>query len=138
MILNISLQAYFLRTVHIDPAGYSKLIVVTNEWHMDRTKALFNHVFSLPTTTSLISKFFKRKYHIEYVPVGSGIADENLLKVRREKETASLQTFEKSVKHEFNSLLTLHDWIFTQHKAYATSRHSNKVDSINPELLKTY
>lgn len=105
---------------------------------MDRTKALFNYVFSLPATQSWYSKFMKRKYNIEYVPVASGISDESLLKVRREKELASLQTFEKTIRHEFDSMLTFHDWIFTKHKAYATSRHSNKVDSIDPELLKTY
>lgn len=105
---------------------------------MDRTKALFNHVFNLPQTQSLYSRIMKRRYNIEYLPVASGISDEGLLKVRREKELASLQSFEKTIKHEFNSMLTFHDWIFTQHKAYATVRHSNKVDSIDPELLKTY
>lgn len=45
-------NAYFLRAVHTDPASIRKLVVITNDWHMDRTRAIFSYVFSLPRTVS--------------------------------------------------------------------------------------
>jgi uncharacterized SAM-binding protein YcdF (DUF218 family) len=41
-------NAYFLRTIHTDPAQLHSLTIVTNEFHMPRTKAIFEFVFSLP------------------------------------------------------------------------------------------
>ncbi len=57
---NISLDtignAYFLRVIHMEPARLNKLVVITNKWHMERTRAIFETVFSLP-------KFNKNVYH---------------------------------------------------------------------------
>ena len=41
-------NAFFLRTMHTDPAQIRKLRVITNNWHMPRTKAIFTKVFNLP------------------------------------------------------------------------------------------
>jgi hypothetical protein len=37
-------QAYFLRTMHVDPSNVKKLVIITNKWHMPRTKAIFQKV----------------------------------------------------------------------------------------------
>eukprot|EP01035_Chromulina_nebulosa_P019361 gene19361-25227_t len=34
-------NAFFTKYIHIDPLGYEKLHVITNDWHMDRTKDIF-------------------------------------------------------------------------------------------------
>lgn len=31
-------NAYWLRQIHIEPGGFTKLVIVTNDWHMPRTK----------------------------------------------------------------------------------------------------
>ena len=41
-------NAYFLRNTHINPGRFTRMIVVTNDWHMDRARAYFDAVFSLP------------------------------------------------------------------------------------------
>ena len=41
-------SAFFLRTMHTDPAQIRKIRVITNSWHMPRTKAMFTKVFNLP------------------------------------------------------------------------------------------
>ena len=45
-------NAYFLRAVHLDPAGFNQLLVITNNWHMPRTRAIFSHILSLPARSS--------------------------------------------------------------------------------------
>jgi hypothetical protein len=39
--------------MHMDPSGLRSLIVITNDWHMPRTEAIFRTVFSLPSTHCL-------------------------------------------------------------------------------------
>jgi hypothetical protein len=149
------MQAYFLRTVHLDPGRYTKLVVITNDWHMDRTQALFDHVLALPKTISSNSGCggysewitfcgfnHQPKLSVQYVSVASGISDSALLKVRQDKEFSSLQAFQDSTRHQFRSLLELHDWLFTQHSAYSSSRlvgrSAERTRVVDSELLKTY
>ena len=131
-------------------------MVITNDWHMPRTQALFDHVLALPATISTDNDcsggysewisccgFDRRpKVSVEYVRVASGISDTALLKVRQDKELDSLQAFQDSTKHQFHSLLELHDWLFTRHAAYSSSRlvglSAERVQIVDSELLKTY
>lgn len=41
-------NAYFARTSHTDVNGWRRLLVVTNAFHLERTKLIFDWVFSLP------------------------------------------------------------------------------------------
>lgn len=42
------IKAYWLRSIHMHPGKYRELYVITNDWHMPRTEAIFKTVFSLP------------------------------------------------------------------------------------------
>lgn len=42
------MQAYWLRSIHVHPGRYRDLYVITNDWHMPRTQAIFTTVFALP------------------------------------------------------------------------------------------
>ena len=37
-------NAYFLRTIHTDPVRWRRLLVITSEFHMNRTRAIFDWV----------------------------------------------------------------------------------------------
>eukprot|EP00392_Amoebophrya_sp_AT5.2_P017486 g17848.t1 len=52
-------NAYFLRVIHLEaltksltPRGRVRVVLFTSEFHMPRTKAIFEHVLGLPWTTS--------------------------------------------------------------------------------------
>jgi hypothetical protein len=36
----------------VEPAGYKHLYIITNNWHMPRTQAIFTTIFSLPATAT--------------------------------------------------------------------------------------
>jgi uncharacterized SAM-binding protein YcdF (DUF218 family) len=140
-------NAYFLRTLHMDPGKYSELYVVTNEWHMARTKAMFQHVFDLPletiTTTTTTSSNrcsamcpVRAPPKLHFIEVGSGL-DPALLKVRRAREQVSLAAFEAG-KHAYSDLEQLHTYMFTQHAAYATSRLTHARAPLDKDVLATY
>lgn len=148
---NISLlQAYFLRTIHTDPGKIKTLFIITNTWHMDRTTAIFNHVFGLPLQRSHQSlfPFFRQSttlsspsshgYTLQFRPVQEGL-EEPMLSVRSKREQSSLQTFLSSTRYEFQSMEEMHAWLFHKHNAYATSRFlDNANQDLNPDVLKTY
>ena len=37
-------NAYFLRTIHTDPVRWRRLLIITSEFHMNRTRAIFDWV----------------------------------------------------------------------------------------------
>ena len=68
-------NAYFLRSTHIDPGRFTRMVVVTNDWHMGRARAFFEAVFSLAyqgpdsieISLCLINKW-KPHFHLESLP----------------------------------------------------------------------
>ncbi len=62
-----------------------------------------------------------------------------MLKARREREKKSLQVFQTEVIGKWDTFQELHDWIYTEHDAYASKRLTNlKLKAVEEEVLKTY
>lgn len=148
---NLSLDtignAYFLRTIHIDPGNYKNLYIITNDWHMDRSRSIFQYVFSLPDPKrrSGVGSFFgldNNPYNLQFVSAASGINDVSVLEKRRARERSSLVSFERNTVGRFSSLKDLHSFIFADHNAYASTRVTQKdyhnAETVDPEVLATY
>jgi len=112
-------NAYFLRTVHIVPGRFTKMIVITNKWHMDRTRVMFNKVFGLPDVNGLWQ--VSNSVSIEYSEVDDGLSG-SALESRLKREKASVDAFVTHTQHHFSTMQQLHLWLFTKHSAYASSR----------------
>jgi len=66
-------NAYFTKVRILEPRGWTRLLLVTSAWHMDRAKLTFERILG-------------RGYAIEPVAVPDGLEGEALAQ-RREKET---------------------------------------------------
>jgi uncharacterized SAM-binding protein YcdF (DUF218 family) len=131
-------NAYFLRTVHIDQIDkIKKIVVITNKWHIDRVKAMFDYVFSLPEQHNLA--VHKKVYKLFYEAVADGLDDEVLL-ARRSREAESLKQFVTNTKLQFASMIALHGWMYSKHKAYSASRHKEPRNGsdVDAAVLKSY
>ena len=145
--------------IHTEPSDIRTLYIITNEWHMNRTKAIFNHVFSLQPavgatscnhpSSSSSSRVVKSPYTLRFNPVTATGLPESLLRLRKEREESSLRTFQESTRLEFQtSMMELHRWLFHKHGAYATSRllspspfasgTGNKSSSHKEDVMQTY
>lgn len=145
------------------PGTYRKMVVITNRWHMPRTQAIFERVFSLPlrsassmlghshhSVTSSFRGWFTwckesavfendNSLQLEFEPVGDGIEDAEVLKGRNAREKASLDSFVTKVSPQWHSFTQLHNWIFTKHQAYASERLvKSKTVEMDPAVLKSY
>ena len=149
---NISLDtvgnAYFLRAIHIIPMSYMQrermqMVVITNDWHMPRTKAIFEVVFNLPMdTVDTINS--SKCLQITYEAVDSGLSKEDHAS-RLERETKSITSWiaTSSGDHaKFHTFRELSTWLFTVHNAYAVTRFSKSRDALfevlDEKTLKSY
>jgi hypothetical protein len=102
-------NAYFARCMHCEPRSLRRLLVITSAFHMPRTRAIFEWVFSLPAT----------KFTLEFQTTpDSGMAPDALA-ARIKKEAASL-TRVNELRDRIRTLEQLHNFMFTEHEVYAT------------------
>jgi hypothetical protein len=104
-------NAYFARTIHTDPRGWRKLLVITSEYHMPRAESLFRWVFDLAPDQGYSLRF-------ETVP-DVGLSPE-LLEERKRRERTSLASVPDLVR-TIRTLQDMHQWLFTRHAAYRAS-----------------
>jgi uncharacterized SAM-binding protein YcdF (DUF218 family) len=101
-------NAYFSRVVHVDPAGFRRLLVITSDFHMARTEIIFRWVYGLPPTGYTLD--------FETVPdVGIG---REALDARIQREATSLEQL-RTIIPRIGTLRRLHRWLYTDHGAYA-------------------
>lgn len=109
-------NAFFARFIHTEPLGLRKLLVITNEFHMPRTRRIFNWVFSLNFQGNAPES--DKNYHLEFLPVPDLGMDHTLLEIRLIKEHRSLEQLENIIGKITNGW-EFHQWLFSQHQAYA-------------------
>jgi uncharacterized SAM-binding protein YcdF (DUF218 family) len=121
-------NAFFARLIHVEPRQFSKLLVITSQFHMPRTETVFNWIFSLePVFTPCTLNFLSAS--------DEGI-DETMLVERKENEKNNLLRLLETQK-SIHPLPELHRWLFSQHTAYAASA-TPPAPKINERLLETY
>lgn len=161
-------NAYFLRVIHTDPAEWRSLHVITSGYHLERTQAIFEFVFSaLPTGVAPGDEARAKERADDYRLSFEASTDKDVpladLSVRVERETNSLRSFRSLLEKEFGvdvrggtagdvtpvgipdatrrariSLGRIHRWLFTKHDAYRTVRGAADRPPVDPKLLNTY
>ncbi len=111
-------NAYFTRVTHIDPAKIKNITVVTSQFHIKRTKLLFNIVYG-------------DNYNIEYIGAPNNIT-KSQMKKRLKHEEEMCNFYSKLFKNtQPGDLKALHEYIFKENPAYA-----NGVDSVHEDLTE--
>jgi hypothetical protein len=113
--------------IHVEPRNLRRLKVVTSDFHLPRTKVVFEWVYGLKPSD---------RYELQFEPVSDPEMPEELLAERRRKEEMSLSTL-MPVRDRIATLPDFHRWLFTEHRAYSSladgSRHS-----LDSTVLNTY
>jgi hypothetical protein len=100
-------NAYFLRTTRTDVFTARSLAVVTNEFHVARTRAIFQRVFQLGPFVDGNSD-----YKLKFEEVKNESIEQVALRRRNDWEKQQLQDFEK-VSKEWKDLHDVHAYIFS-------------------------
>jgi hypothetical protein len=119
-------NAYFSRVQIIEPMGWRRLLIITSQFHMPRTEAIFRWIYSLNAPAP---------YHLEFAESPDDGLTEAALTARRKREAASLHSVEK-LRERLTSLQVLAEWLFTRHDAYRSVR--DPLPPMAGDLLETY
>lgn len=116
-------NAYGVLCLHCIPRNIRSIHVVTSEFHMPRSQAIFKKVFSLHPSI---------KYELSFHETKSSLIISN-------KERNSLVSWrEKS--SQIHTLADLHSFIFTKHLAYCVKRENTikSAETYSADDLKMY
>ena len=125
-------NAYFLRVWHTDVAGYRSLLVVNNAFHLPRTRAIFDHVFSLPAAPGAAAP----DYALTYAEAPNALPPD-VEAARVQREAKSLAAYAKTAAR-VATLADMHDFLFFDHGAYATKRLLDPPKPLDAAALKSH
>ena len=148
-------NAVATRFLHTELAGLKKLLIITNQFHMDRVKSIFNHIFGLPgaqgssDTGDGLSQFRSKpksdpRYKLQYLSVENKGMSPQEISERNERESQSLRAFEKRKLIDLRSIKEVHAFMMISHKAYAfqtktETKATRQTDtSLSEDVLNTY
>jgi DUF218 domain len=121
-------NAFFTRTIHTDPRGLCRLLLINSRFHMPRTEAIFRWVFGAAPD---------RGYDLSFESTeDSGLSPE-ALEARAEKERTSLATV-RNLASSITNLGGIHQWLFTAHGAYAWFMRDDAYRPATGSLVETY
>ena len=119
-------NAYFAKLLHADPAGWRKLVVITSEFHMRRSQAIFEWIFGMEPG----------KYDLRFEATANDGFRDGLLRRRLEKEATALASLQTLMQH-IRDLPSLHRWLFAEHEAYTAAGWNSRRAS-PPDLVEIY
>lgn len=102
------------------------MILITSEFHMDRSKTIFNY----------FNKLFNRKIDIKYIETESFLPL-GIYNIRFERERKSKENFEQNIVNKIKTIKGFIEWFYTEHKAYKSILEYESVN-INSDTKKTY
>eukprot|EP01025_Chloroclados_australasicus_P035965 TRINITY_DN36599_c0_g1_i1.p4 TRINITY_DN36599_c0_g1~~TRINITY_DN36599_c0_g1_i1.p4 ORF type:complete len:277 (-),score=9.70 TRINITY_DN36599_c0_g1_i1:1431-2261(-) len=130
-------NGYFSALLHVLPAGWQTLAVITSDFHMARTKAIFDKIYRL------VAQEFKNQqkwYNLSYVNVSDeGIFEQDVLQARLAKEGTSCIQFEQDMQ-DITCLSEFHQWLHSTHLCYAVQRQHEfgKLKQYDQKVLHSY
>ena len=101
-------NAFFVKLLLTDVRKWYNLIIITSDFHLDRTKEIFNFLYCK----------LDSKYNLEYF--SSKDLPNELLNLRTTKEKSSLEKFKRNIVH-IKSLEEFHEWLFQTHECYKSN-----------------
>ena len=105
-------SAFAALTMHALPRNLRNIHLISSDWHLPRTREIFDTVFACGG-----------QFTLTYSPVKSlGHSDEEI-KTRLERELQSLKTFKTKTKPSLTDMESLHKFIFEDHGCYKAGFH---------------
>ena len=108
-------NAFYTRTSHTDINGWRRLLIVTSEFHMDRTRAIFDWIFDFPPTSG-------KNYDMYYLSSPNVGLTKEAITARREREVQSATTLRQMLIPKYKSLPEIYQFLTESHSLYTASK----------------
>jgi uncharacterized SAM-binding protein YcdF (DUF218 family) len=126
-------NAYYTRTTHTDINGWRKLLIITNEFHMDRTIAIFDWIFLSCSGITNEGPPKKRKgnksnnqssnqYELFYLDSPNVGLSSEAVHARKEREAASARTVREKLAPTRTTLKDVYQFLTQDHALYTAQK----------------
>jgi len=119
-------NAYFSRLLFAEPIKMQQLLIITSDFHLPRTQAVFEWIYCL--TPLLVN------YQLGFESVPDRGLSPKTLKARIAREKKSLEKM-RETQLDITSLAAFQSWFYSQHTAYAVTSQPDKAAG---DVLESY
>ena len=113
-------NAYAALTMHLIPRNLRKIHLITSDWHLPRTREIFDTVLSCGGN-----------FDITYTGCPSKELTDEDVKVRFEHELKSLDIFKTQTKPILINMEELHKFVFEGHNCYKAGSYLKPVKNVS-------
>lgn len=118
-------NAYFSRTLHLEPRGWSRVCVITSQFHLARARQIFDWILG-------------DTYILEYIPASDEGMDEKKLYARHTIEEVAMQYFKDEVMSSIQrgNLEQMHQYLF-----YRNALHTDDINqstAVHKKFIEEY
>ena len=99
----------FARTSHCSVAGWRRLLVVTSEFHMPRTRAIFEWVFGVGEG---------ERYDLEFLSTANDGLSDAEVGARVEREEKSMVNVRENLSKKYTTMRGVHEFLTRNHDLY--------------------
>lgn len=110
-------NAFFARASHTDVTGWRDILVITNQFHIERTKAIFDWIF-----VQVGTKHRYDKYRMHYLSTPDTGLSEEALAARMEKERKSEKSVRENLAPKYTTLKAVWKFLNESHAFYTASK----------------
>lgn len=111
-------NGFFSLINFIIPLQIKNAIVITSDFHMNRSKAIFDWIYQLWS-----DRFKKNKKNtpglvdLKFIPVNTCYLDNEIIEARSIREARSLQHLQSTIER-IDTWSKFHQWFYQEHQAY--------------------
>jgi len=121
-------NGYFGFVNHIIPLKLEKIVLITSEFHMPRSRVIFNWMKNI----------FNNNINIKYMSVTDKDLNEDVITSRITRETKSKENLIKYVIAKITNIKSFHKWFFTEHGAYKSNSELDRKIILDDKEKKSY
>jgi len=121
-------NAFFSFLNFIIPLELKKIVLITSDFHITRTKVIFDWIKTI----------FKININIIFLSVSDESFDKNIINKRIKREKNSTINLIKNVINKINNKEKLFKWFYTEHKAYCSNSELIRKNEISEGEKKSY